>query len=350
MPSRSAATGQGAFRRGALLAVALVAALLLAACAGTRPTLVDESGSPVPDQRRSSGGGGGGAQAEASVGSGSIPSEHGGPGEVPPVLITPTGVLVTTTKRTATGYQVVTPCGNSAELTYGLPIIHADVVLDPGHGGDEKGALGPKGETEAEVNLDVARRTASLLEAQGVSVALTRSADYRVPVKQRAAIADALTPQAFVSIHHNSPTGPVSDKPGTEVYVQSASPQAKRLGGLIYQQVTQALAPFKVSWSRRPDAGVLSVLNDKGDNAYGIIRYPATPTALAELSYISNPAEAQLQRTPEYRQAVAKAVADAIVRYLVSTDPGAGFVAKARTYNPQGETGNPDGCVDPALQ
>lgn len=334
-----------------MLVLAPVAALVLAACSGARPTLVDDAGAPVPDRGRT------GNQAEASVGSGpggfaagGVTSDHGGPGAAPPVLITPTGVVVTVTRRTATGYQVVTPCGVGAEIVYGQPLIHADVVLDPGHGGDEKGALGPKGETEAEVNLDVARRAASVLASQGISVALTRTADYRVPVKQRAAIADALTPQAFVSIHHNSPSAQPSEKPGTEVYVQSGSADARRLGGLIYQEVTGALTTFDLTWSRRADAGVLSVLDSKGQNAYGIIRYPATPTALAELSYISNPEEALLQHSVEYRQTAAQAVANAIVRYLTTPDPGTGFVGRSRTFNPQAETGSPDGCVDPPLQ
>ncbi len=132
--------------------------------------------------------------------------------------------------------------------------------------------------------------------------------------------------------------------------MQSASAQARRLGGLIYQEVTSSLTTFDVTWSRRPDAGVLSVLDAKGQNAYGIIRYPTTPTALAELSYISNPPEALLQHSVEYRQTAAQAVATAIVRFLTTPDPGTGFVGKARTFNPQSETGSPEGCVDPPLQ
>lgn len=333
---------------------------MLPACGvGQRPVLSDESSQGVSSRGAGDGAGvnsnaglDGAVSAEvnpAGKGNQSPPLSRSELGSAPPALITSTGVLVPVINRTPTGYKVLSPCGNQTDLVYGQAVWGADVVLDPGHGGDEKGALGPNGATEAELNLDIARRTASLLEGQGVSVALTRTGDYRIPVRNRAAIADQLAAKAFVSVHHNSPTADASDKPGTEIYVQSGSSQSNRLGGLIYQELTEALAVFDVTWSRRPDAGVLTVLNDAGDNAYGIDRYPTTTTALAELAYISNPAEAVVLSTSEYRQTAAQALSDGIIRYLNTKDPGSGFVSKPRLFNPSGETGGTEGCVDPPL-
>ena len=159
-------------------------------------------------------------------------------------------MLVPVLARNPTGYRVLSPCGNEVDLVYGQPVWEATVVLDPGHGGDERGAIGPDEATEAEVNLDVARRAGALLEAQGVAVVLTRSADYRIPVRNRAAIADQLQAKAFVSIHHNAPTAQPADGPGSEVYVQSGNTSSRRLGGLIYQAVTEALAEFDVDVGR----------------------------------------------------------------------------------------------------
>ncbi len=348
-------------RRAALL----VGLLFVAACAvGERPTLegagqvadglaASDSGteglSGTPDGE--AGGDGVAAAGPVTTEDGPAPAlpDRQALGNAPPMLISPTGVLVPVVARNPTGYEVLTPCGNEVDLTYGQPVWEATVVLDPGHGGDERGALSADGATEAEVNLDVARRTGALLEAQGVSAVLTRSADYRITVRNRAAIADQLQAEAFVSIHHNAPAAQPIDKPGSEVYVQSGSAQSRRLGGLIYQAVTQALSEFDVAWTGRPDAGVLTVLNSDGGNAYGITRYPTAPVALAELAYIANPSEAVLIGTDEYRQAAAEALAAAILRYLNTDEPGTGFVDNPRLFNPSGDTGGTTGCLDPPL-
>ena len=96
----------------------------------------------------------------------------------------------------------------------GTPLTGANVVLDPGHGGDEPGAVGPAGTTEKAVNLAIAQEAKRQLEALGATVVLTRTADYRITLVSRAAIATSLRPQLFVSIHHNAaPDGP-RDGPG----------------------------------------------------------------------------------------------------------------------------------------
>lgn len=346
-------------------AALLVGLLLLSGCAvGERPTLTNDGAAAENNEGSASGigdfdgatvRGDGAVSAEASTNPAptterdSLLPELAALGDAPRVLISPTGLLVPVLARTGTGYRVLTPCGNEAELVFGQPVWAAEVVLDPGHGGDEKGALGPSGATEAELNLDIARRTAGLLERQGITVALTRTGDYRIPVRNRAAIADQLGAAAFVSIHHNSPTPDPSDGPGTEVFVKAATPESSRLGGLIYEELVNALGVFDVTWASRPDAGVLTVLNDAGENAYGITRYPTTPVALAELAYISNPAEAVVLSTSEYRQTAAEALTEAIVRFLDTAEPGSGFVDKPRLFNPSAETGGTDGCIDPPL-
>jgi N-acetylmuramoyl-L-alanine amidase len=317
---------------------------------GERPTLTEEA------MEDGAGGVLDGGAVGASVGPGTdedavtaLPSVEA-LGDAPPVVVSPAGVLVPVLERTDAGYLVQTPCGNEAELLWGQPIREVEVVLDAGHGGDERGAIGPNGATEAELNLDVAQRTATLLDAQGVSVALVRTGDYRIPIGTRAAIADQLEAAAFVSIHHNSPTpANPSDGPGTEVYVQVSSDASRRLGGLVYEEVTAALSVFDVGWAARTDAGVLTVVNDAGEDAYGINRHPAAPTALVELAYLSNPNEAVLLATDEYKQAAAAALASAAVRFLDTADPGSGFVAEPRLFNPSAATGGSAGCVDPPL-
>lgn len=98
---------------------------------------------------------------------------------------------------------MLTP-GATSTVVAGEPVVGAHVVLDPGHGGDEPGAVGPTGLTEKELNLDIALRVRDLLEAQGATVVLTRDRDVRITLATRATIARTMSPIAFLSIHHNA--------------------------------------------------------------------------------------------------------------------------------------------------
>jgi hypothetical protein len=113
--------------------------------------------------------------------------------------------------------------------------------------------------------------------------------------------------------------------------------------------VVGALSQFEVDWTAAPDAGVLAVLSTRGNDAYGMIRNPDTVSALAELAYISNPAEAELFATDDYVEAASEAVADAIEAYLRTDAPGAGFQPEPRVFNPQPGIGG-SVCVDPDLE
>jgi hypothetical protein len=91
----------------------------------------------------------------------------------------------------------------------------------------------------------------------------------------------------------------------------------------------------------------MTVLNTRGDDAYGMIRHPETPSALVELGYISNPAEAELHLRPAYSWFAAISVATAIERYLETNDTGSGHV-EGRVFNPRPSIAS-DACVDPPL-
>ena len=269
----------------------------------------------------------------------------------PQVLITPTGVVVPIALELSDSYLVTTPCGNRGRVVWGIPISEVDIVLDPGHGGEvETGAVGPNGLTEKELNLDIAKRTARELEERGITVVLTRTADYRIPLSTRAEIANLLVAQAIVSIHHNAPTANTSNNPGTEVFIQDGVEESARLGGILQEEVTEALSQFDdITWSVATDAGAIVVLNDSGDNAYGMIRRPDMPAVLAELGYLSNPDEAELFETDHYRHVASQALADGIERWLTTDDPGSGFRDGPRLFTPSGGTGGADGCIDPDL-
>ncbi|MBU8870450.1 MAG: N-acetylmuramoyl-L-alanine amidase [Gemmatimonadales bacterium] len=109
------------------------------------------------------------------------------------------------------GYQQL--CEEFGPRDFG-PLVGRRLVLDPGHGGFFRGALGPRGLSEAEVNLGVALYLRGLLEWAGAEVYLTRTADYDflagtdstlvADLAFRVSMSDSLQPDVFLSIHHNS--------------------------------------------------------------------------------------------------------------------------------------------------
>lgn len=263
-------------------------------------------------------------------------------------VITSDGVPLAIDRITTSGYWVTTPCGYPAHVSGGSPVYGTTVVLDPGHGGSvDTGAVAPTGMPEKELNLTVALEVQKVLAARGIESVLTRTGDYASPLSVRANLADTLGAEIMVSIHHNSPSPGRSSVPGVEVFVQRDSDSSSRLGGLLWESAMAGLGTFDVNWVSSGDAGVMTVLNTRGDDAYGIIRHPDTPTALIELGYVSNHAEALLHATAEYSRVAGQAVADAIEAYLNTDETGTGFV-RGRVFNPQPGVGQ-SVCVDPLL-
>lgn len=296
------------------------------------------------------------AAAEISVNPADEPEDDpAGPAVVGPddarALITPTGVVVPVTDYGDAGYEIVTPCGVPGLVSWGTPIEAVQIVLDPGHGGEiETGAVGPNGLVERDINLTLAKRTANELTDRGISVVLTRTSDYRVPLAVRSEIANRLDAEAIISIHHNAPEASSSDVPGTEIFIQSGNDESRRLGGTIYEAVVDALDEFDVDWQAAPDAGVLRVITGEGNDSYGMVRRPEMPAVLLEYGYLANPAEAELFATEEYAEAASVALADGIEAWLDSDAPGEGFVDEPRVFTPNGRTGGTAGCVDPELE
>jgi N-acetylmuramoyl-L-alanine amidase len=250
----------------------------------------------------------------------------------------------------ATGYIVRTPCENTVTIGNGQPVGHVEVVLDPGHGGPiDSGAVGANGLREADINLKVAKATEHLLKERGITVVLSRTANYAVRIPVRAQLADDLGAEILVSIHHNAPTPEASLAPGTEIFIQSDSEHSRRLGGLIWEHVVSELSKIQgVQWHAAPDAGVLLVMNSRGEDSYGMVRLPETDSVLAELAYMSAPNEAEMLATSEYTERASEALADAVQIYLQGTDLGSGYIDEARIFNPQAGI-SADNCEDPDL-
>ena len=265
----------------------------------------------------------------------------------PTVVKGPNGVLLPVVGRFAGSTVVSSTCGREVVYEDGLPLEGVvDVVLDPGHGGPESGSVGANGLVERDLNLAVALHTKSALEEMGHSVVLTRHSDLHMPIRQRTAIARALEPQVFVSIHHNGGAVKRSNTPGTEVFHQVDTPDSRRLAGLLFEEVQSAFTNYWVPWVRTYHQGVSARLREVRTDTYGILRMTrGIPSAIVEGLYLSNPPEAELLALPEVQQAEGQAIAMAVNRFLTTEDAGSGF--KPEFYDPHTTgTGTARGCRD----
>lgn len=337
-----------------LSAVALLLAGVLAAATSDRPeTVAGPVAAPVATPT---------SAAAAPETPPTTPATTAPPAATPPgfpaiaagehvrAVLTPNGLLLPALGAQEGRWQVMTPCAGLASV-HAQPVPGAHVVLDPGHGGSEPGAVGPSGLREADVNLDIALRVRDLLEGEGAIVALTRDRDLRMTLATRAAIARSLEPLAFVSIHHNAAFIGKGTTPGSELYHQLEDPGSRRLAGLLWEELQAHLSPFGSDWGVGDQPGARARRSAlTGDDYYGVLRQAEHVTAvLTEAAFLTNPAEDALLRTEEFRQAEAIAIATAILRYVRTDDPGSGFAPTQEVSTPAGGGGGSSGCVDPPL-
>jgi N-acetylmuramoyl-L-alanine amidase len=216
------------------------------------------------------------------------------------------------------------------------------IVIDPGHGGHDPGAMA-KGVSEAEVVLDVALRLEALLQkTPGVEVILTRRTDEFIPLQERTAIANREAADLFLSIHVNANAN--AQVHGIETYflnfannLTAASVAARE--NAASGQAMGALPDFvkaialnnKLDESRDFATQVQRAMLERVRAAnktvkdLGVKQAPfvvligaAMPSVLAEISFVTNPQEARLLRGAAYRQRIAEALLSAIRRYQTS--------------------------------
>jgi N-acetylmuramoyl-L-alanine amidase len=267
----------------------------------------------------------------------------------PTVVVTPSGVVLPVLDvEPDNRLRVRTVCGSEAHYAGpGRRFDRVHVVLDPGHGGSDPGAV-QNGLRESDVNLDVAQRARAQLERAGLDVVLTREFDYYVPFVVRGEVALNSKAALFVSIHHNSGGASVRAHPGTEVFYQQLDANSRRLAGLLWEDVTATLRVHPIEWYGASGAGALFRQGRTGPDFYGVLRRTAgVPATLLEIAYLSNPREAALVATESFREDAAGAIARAIVRYFTTDDPGDGFADPRGAGPPTTPTGGTAGCVEP---
>ncbi len=264
------------------------------------------------------------------------------------VLVSPTGVVMPVVGGRAGNWRVTTPCGATTRIGEGTFVEGARVVVDPGHGGSESGAWGP-GILEKDLNLTVSELVVERLESLGISAQLTRTSDYRLPIRTRAEIATALAPDVFISVHHNGGATRPSSRPGTEVFYGVEKDESRRLAAIMYEEMVEALSPYDVAWVSTVSEGASLRLRDDGMDLYGIHRYsPDVNSVISEFLYLSNPPEARLMQQPGLVELEADTIVASLLRWWWTDDDG---TTRGRQFTDSSSsgTGGFDGCVDPTL-
>lgn len=242
--------------------------------------------------------------------------------------------------------------GNRATTTQTDRIII--VALDPGHGGEDPGAIGPAGTREKDVVLRVAhmlrdRINATTVGGNPMRAYLTRDGDYFVPLGTRVQKARRVQADLFVSIHADAFTVPTAR--GASVFALSqggASSTAARwlankenqadlVGGINVQskdrQVQRALLDMSTTAQINDSLKLGTVLLGEIGNVgrlhkprveqagFAVLKAPDIPSVLVETAFISNPEEEQRLRSSTYQEKLADALMRGIVRYFAKNPP-----------------------------
>lgn len=183
------------------------------------------------------------------------------------------------------------------------------IILDPGHGGSDTGAIGPTGLREKDVTLKVSKRVRDMLKNSGARVVMTRDTDVdvygpgatdrqelqaRVDVSKSVSRADI-----FLSVHINAFSSPTAH--GTGAYYFHGSSKGMRLADCLQDAMVNRIG--------LTDRGI------HGANFY-VLKHTAIPAALVELAFITNYSEENYMRTDEFIESAAKGICEGLSNYF----------------------------------
>ena len=222
------------------------------------------------------------------------------------------------------------------------------IMLDPGHGGKDPGAIGVSGTYEKHISLAAGEELKRLLEAEGrYRVALTRTRDVFIPLEQRVEIANGQGAALFVSMHADALPHRDWEVRGASVYTLSSTasdPEAAALAarensadrflGPAYRSVTPQIASILSSLVRRETRGESAHLarqmvgsleqevpmlpNPDRHAGFVVLQSTEIPSILVEMGFMSNPQDEGFLRRPAYRARVASAMKQAIDAYFAT--------------------------------
>jgi N-acetylmuramoyl-L-alanine amidase len=176
------------------------------------------------------------------------------------------------------------------------------VMLDPGHGGKDPGAIGLGDLREVDVIMPISKRVSEILQSKGIAVKMTRTSDYYVGLDERVSISRQAGATLFVSIHANS----IDNRPdvnGLEVYHYN-----------IGQSLAESVHNATIDYVNKNGF----YLGDRRVRSarFLVLRKSSVPAILVETGYLTSEAEAARLRNPEYQKVMAEGIARGIIQYI----------------------------------
>ena len=191
------------------------------------------------------------------------------------------------------------------------------VVIDAGHGGADPGKVGINNQLEKDINLQIAHLLKQFLQAEGITVVMTREGDAGLydenasnkkvqDMKRRLAMIEEAEPVLVVSIHQNSYHEEYVK--GAQVFYYDTSQNSKQLAMIIQEQL-RSLDP-----ENKREA--------KGNDSYFLLKKTSKPIVIVECGFLSNREEAEELSTPLYQEKVAWNIHMGIMKYLNGVEAG----------------------------
>ena len=235
----------------------------------------------------------------------------------------------------------------------GKPIVDrmVTITLDPGHGGEDPGAIGKGGSQEKNVTLEVAKRLKARIDAEpNMRAVLTRDSDFFVPLQMRVQKARRVQSDLFLSIHADAWIKP--DARGSSVFVLSERGASSTQARLLAQRENEAdlvggvnlgakdlfLARTLLDLSQTATIndslklgkfllGELGNINTLHKNhveqaSFAVLKAPDIPSALIETAFISNPEEERRLNDDAYQEKLAEAIVRGVKQYFIKHPPG----------------------------
>jgi len=244
----------------------------------------------------------------------------------------------------------VKPAGKPAPVTHAPATRPITIAIDPGHGGEDPGAIGPRGTHEKDVVLAISRKLKSLIDAHpNMRAMLTRDADYFVPLAQRVQKARRVQADLFISVHADafrearakgSSVFALSESGATSAaakWLAQKENGADLIGGvdldrrdpvlartlLDLSQTAQINDSLKVGRHVLDGIGTHNTLHKASveQAGFAVLKAPDIPSILVETAFISNPDEEQKLRSDRHQQKFAESMHGGIARYFARNPP-----------------------------
>ena len=184
----------------------------------------------------------------------------------------------------------------------GVPPSAVRILVDPGHGGSDTGALSPHGWCEKDVNLSQARAVRDALKKEGFQVLMTRDDDSFPPLYSRPKLAYDEHVDVFISVHHNACRADRNPREVRHTTTYASNEKGLALAAAIQKRIAAVLPDIKNSGAQT--------------KSLAVCRNPAVPSCLLEVDFINLPEAEEASWDPERQKKVAAAVAQGVLDWM----------------------------------